>query len=767
MQQGYWQGVLQAFAALMLALALASPVGAADQADLSPELQAAFAPSVQIVPGAGQDDLLRHIRFAKGIEGELTPVSLVDRAATEGGFAPATVSNYGSPGSRVVLTLSVTNAGDVAGRWNLTSERSGLPEISIAEVDDTAVRIVRSRTDPDIGEHLRIYHGLTHVFELDPGETKYFAISFTGFHSSFMPLSIQDPVAALQRQHLEIATIAASVAGMVMLILIAALFYGVTGAPHFLWLAIGEFVHALFIVHVNGYSIHYYLHDKGDWIYAIGWTLPCMYGLAVAQFTRGLLETKKEFPRLDLFLKALIALLLLTLIMFIFATATSIGWLMILASYPYLVGQMVYTFGLPIVGLIATLRYGARYSPLMIAWTIMALFNTYAIVASRSYVPNLPFDWNLYGPVGVLVSLLLTLTLVLHMRQVVLEQQQSRRELIVSLEDRLKLSEDKANALATINDQDHMIHASGHDSQQVMLALNAIVDFAESDERLDLPAALTQTLKASVRQLEDIADTTMAGPFSTGDSLSLVMLGRFALRDVLRQTEMIYRPILQKKGLLLSISDPGDTKLISDRAMCARILSNLLNNCAKYTERGSVSIETDVADGDLTITFSDTGCGMDPEFVDRLLAGSGGRLRADDTTHGSGSGFAAAQKAAGLLGGTLAVESEQGVGTSVSVTIPMISRAEECSIRALSKEAERNSISVVEADNLSAEELAKLSTDTGGHLAITSDPTASARGRLVSFGPVALLKPVSLDMLEHPLVKQSHLQAKPMEPVQS
>lgn len=706
-----------------------------------------FGPPGQLKAGESLNDLAPYIRFAANFNGELTTSNLADFAASAS-FTKSNISNYGSPGTRFVITFAVTNTGREAGNWRLFTKRAGLPELTFAELRNDRIEILRDRGDPDLGEHLQTYHGFAHPFELAAGETRYFVVAFKGVHSSSLPLSISDPTTARQQQNFKIAAITASTASMLVLMLVATLFYLVTSGRHYLWLAFAELNHAAFVVHVNGYSIHYLLHDKGIWIYALGWIIPCLYGLAMVQFTRGLLNTPVNLPRLEKMLKWLAILLAATLALTMIAAIASSEWLLSLAGYPVPVSLTIYTFGLPIVGAIAVVQLGKQYIPLVLAWTLMAAFSAYFTIALLDIGVTLPFDSYLYGPVGVVVSLLMTLTMVLHMRKVMVDKQQSERDLITSLEERLQLSEEKASALATISDQDNLMHASGHDSQQVMLALNAIVDFTESDQKLQFPAALTQTLKASVKQLEDIAQTGMSGPLSVGDSLSLVMLSRFELHDLLSQMEAIYRPIVQKKGLVLTMPEKDGILLISDRAICARILSNLLNNCAKYADHGSISVQLTVEDTNIIIEFRDTGCGMSKEFVERLMSSDEERLRANDGKDGSGSGFAAALKAASLLGGSIRVESTLGSGSSVFVTLPVISSHTECAVDAFMDKARNQGIDVIDSDNPSV----AISKVQSLQLPITGDPTAKNRNRLSASGSLALLKPVSLDMLQHPVL---------------
>jgi len=131
--------------------------------------------------------------------------------------------------------------------------------------------------------------------------------------------------------------------------------------------------------------------------------------------------------------------------------------------------------------------------------------------------------------------------------------------------------------------------------------------------------------------------------------------------------------------LVLDLADPellgADGMLAGDAMRLGQVLTNLLANAIKFTERGSVRLSVQVerrdAQGvDLRFVLSDTGIGMDRAQLARLFQEFS---QADGSTTrkygGTGLGLAIAHKLVELMGGRIWAESVPGVGTSFIFTL--------------------------------------------------------------------------------------------------
>jgi signal transduction histidine kinase len=144
---------------------------------------------------------------------------------------------------------------------------------------------------------------------------------------------------------------------------------------------------------------------------------------------------------------------------------------------------------------------------------------------------------------------------------------------------------------------------------------------------------------------------------------------RLVIEEALRTTS----PLAAKKGLSLVAAIASDVgSMVSDRRRVEQILLNLVNNAIKFTERGEVRVECRIQDGWLETRVRDTGIGIKPEDMDKLFQ----PFRQIDTgparrREGTGLGLSICQKLVQLLGGKTGVESEWGVGSTFTFTLPV------------------------------------------------------------------------------------------------
>jgi len=146
-----------------------------------------------------------------------------------------------------------------------------------------------------------------------------------------------------------------------------------------------------------------------------------------------------------------------------------------------------------------------------------------------------------------------------------------------------------------------------------------------------------------------------------------------SLYDLIDELLPITRELVDGKPVtVVSDVDPTVDELRTDRRKLSRALACLLNNAAKFTDAGEIRIAARGCDeGHVEIAITDTGIGIAPHdlaiiFEDfRQVDGSFTRRFG-----GLGIGLTLARELIALLGGTLDLRSEIGVGTSVYVRLP-------------------------------------------------------------------------------------------------
>jgi len=129
----------------------------------------------------------------------------------------------------------------------------------------------------------------------------------------------------------------------------------------------------------------------------------------------------------------------------------------------------------------------------------------------------------------------------------------------------------------------------------------------------------------------------------------------------------------RRAGLQLAVSVPSDLPwLWGDERRLQQVLINLLSNAVKFTPRGGqIRVSADKSDSGLAIAVSDTGIGIAPENIPRAMAPFGQVDSALTRKHeGTGLGLPLAKQLIELHGGSFALESAVGIGTTVTLTLP-------------------------------------------------------------------------------------------------
>ena len=131
-------------------------------------------------------------------------------------------------------------------------------------------------------------------------------------------------------------------------------------------------------------------------------------------------------------------------------------------------------------------------------------------------------------------------------------------------------------------------------------------------------------------------------------------------------------PLIRKRDLTVSIENTPDISLTGNRVMLYRVMSNLLENAAKYNrEHGSISIVTGREDNGVTVKIEDTGIGIPEEALPHIFEPF---YRVDQSRSravgGAGLGLPLVKDIVEKHGGEVAVKSAAGEGTTFILRFP-------------------------------------------------------------------------------------------------
>ncbi|MEI5677561.1 MULTISPECIES: PAS domain-containing sensor histidine kinase [unclassified Mesorhizobium] len=216
-------------------------------------------------------------------------------------------------------------------------------------------------------------------------------------------------------------------------------------------------------------------------------------------------------------------------------------------------------------------------------------------------------------------------------------------------------------------------------SHELRTPLNAIIGFSElmesglfgplgSDRYEEYAKDILSSGKYLLGVINDILDMSKieAGQFSIDSE-------EINLCPLISETVRVISLQAAQKSITVETQIADSLTLFADRRAIKQIVINLLSNAVKFTGQGGhISVRARNASGALMITIEDTGCGIPKGALSKLGRPFEQVQNQFSKNHtGSGLGLAISRSLAELHGGALKIRSNEGVGTIVSVRIPM------------------------------------------------------------------------------------------------
>ncbi|MBS0213746.1 MAG: response regulator [Proteobacteria bacterium] len=280
-------------------------------------------------------------------------------------------------------------------------------------------------------------------------------------------------------------------------------------------------------------------------------------------------------------------------------------------------------------------------------------------------------------------------------------------------------------------------------SHEVRTPLNGIVPMLEllqsSKLALDQREMLNTALQSS-RQLLRIVDDILDYSKLEAHKLELESVN-MNLRETLDSVIRLLDRQAQSKGLGLSLHIDPDVRAVfrGDPVRMRQVVSNLVSNALKFTERGTISVHVNKVKEtrthhQLRIEVRDTGVGIAPDAAGKLFSAFS---QADASTTrvygGTGLGLAICKRIVDLMGGRIGVESELGRGSTFWFEIPMLKAAGD--IEGPRAGLQNARVLVLTSDEALRKRIASSLAHTGAQLAFvenTQDALNQLRGAATS-----------------------------------
>jgi PAS domain S-box-containing protein len=247
--------------------------------------------------------------------------------------------------------------------------------------------------------------------------------------------------------------------------------------------------------------------------------------------------------------------------------------------------------------------------------------------------------------------------------------------------------------------------------------------------------------------VDDLLDVSRVTRGQIELSTEVLDIGR-VVADAVEQV----RPLVQAKRHELAVSLPAEPMQVSgDHKRLVQIMTNILNNAAKYTQRGGrIDVAIDATEHEIVLRVRDNGIGIAPELQQKVFnLFAQGERSSDRSQGGLGIGLALVRSLVALHGGSVACHSDgQGRGSSFVVTLPRLDQpqlaAEAEPGQAFEAAATRRLQLLVVDDNVDAATMLAMCLEVAGHCVMVEHRGMAALERATADQPDACILDIGL-----------------------
>ncbi len=238
-----------------------------------------------------------------------------------------------------------------------------------------------------------------------------------------------------------------------------------------------------------------------------------------------------------------------------------------------------------------------------------------------------------------------------------------------------ELLRSKEKAEKATREKDRYISLIAHDLKEPFASIVGFMRLILSDTSITIDAKFRERFNIVLEQSENTVNMIDEILFSSRFNTGRIKLQPKFIDGYMAVFSMVanYGPLAREKGVELKIDVPKGARLYVDPSLFSEVLQNLITNAIKFCNGGDTITFFVPPDAPWVIALKDTGVGIDGKMIENLFrydvktAGTG-----TAGEKGTGLGLPLCQEIMEAHGGTLEVESKEGMGTVIYARLPYV-----------------------------------------------------------------------------------------------
>ncbi len=580
--------------------------------------------------------------------------------------APEGTPNLGFTGERCWFHVTVRNLNPLFSEWFLAIDYAMLGTLDVFQMDagGNIASHYQAGMDRDFSVRSGEYPVPSFPVNLATGIDNDFYICVSSVHSIQLPLALKTRDEFQSDFFTHTLVQGLFFGGMLVMILYnLSLFFTVREKVYLLYVCWSVAITLYLAIH-QGYAHHYFWpHSPLISSHILHFLLPLLVVLP-SLFTLNFLSLREKAPRLALWMKGLVVT---GSILFLAAPFTSREFLIPVS----VVAILVMDFSILLVGLIRSRPGDPDARIFTVAWVCFIIgaasmaLNKYGIVPRNGVTENLL-------QVGVFVEVVL-LSLALARRINRLKEAHSD-----SIRDRAIAEMEAFKAGARNHAKSEFLATMSHEIRTPMNGVMGMTDLLRRTPLTQQQAQYVSTIYQSTQSLLTVINDILDYSRIESGKLELDFQDT-ALESIVDDCVRLFalRSSEKQVPLYIHIDSRVPDIIRTDPIRLKQILTNLLSNAFKFTERGSVSLHVTLKQPVnsnnqcvLMIEVVDTGTGLD-ESQQATLFNAVSEVRHKGDRKGAGLGLVICKRLSDLLGGDIGVSSSLGRGATFWLSLPV------------------------------------------------------------------------------------------------